>query len=191
MSRIVSKFGGSSVATKENIEQIINILSLDSNRRVVVLSAPGTASGIVTKVTDYLILITKKSLSGKSPQKEIDAVKARYNEIYVPLGLSEEIVNNVVNELDTRVAASQDDPAKYRDSIVATGEEFSANLFAELLKSRDIEASFASPQSVNLTVTSDFGDARVTPAGRKNLGALKEMCEKEIIIFPGFYGVTE
>jgi len=191
MSRIVCKFGGSSVSTKENIEQIINILSLDDNRRVVVLSAPGTASGIVTKVTDYLIAITKKSLAGKSAQKEIGAVKARYHDIYVPLGLSSEMVDSVVDELDNRVSANQADSAMYRDAIVATGEEFSANLFAELLKSRGIASVFASPQSVNLLVTNDFGDARATDDGRKNLTTLKNMCEESIVVFPGFYGVTE
>jgi len=190
MSRIVSKFGGTSVATKENIEQIIRILGMSNDRRAVVLSAPGKAPDAQTKVTDYLIAITEKSLSGKDFSKELAAVKKRYFDIYEPIGVSAEIISSVVDNLDSRVAEDRHNAARYRDLIVASGEEYSAHLFAELLKIRGMNAVFASPQSINLEVTATFSDAQVTEKGQKNLTTLKAMCEESIVVFPGFYGVT-
>ena len=191
MSRIVCKFGGTSVATKENIEQIIHILSLNNNRRAVVLSAPGKAPTVITKVTDYLLTITEKSLSDSDFSKELTAVKERYRDIYVPLGIQENVVNEVVAELENRIAADKSNPSKYRDAIVATGEEFSANLFAKLLNQKGIKAEFVSPQSIDFYVTDTFGDAQATEEGHNNLVKLQEICDETIIVFPGFYGITK
>jgi len=154
MSRIVSKFGGTSVATKENIEQIIRIIQMNQDRRVIVLSAPGKAPDVQTKVTDYLIAINERSLSGKDCSKELAAVKKRYYDIYEPLGVPASTIASVVDQLDTRIEEDRQNPARYRDLIVAAGEEFSANLFAELLNIRGINAIFASPQSVVVDPTS-------------------------------------
>ena len=190
MSRIVCKFGGTSVATADNIEQIITILSLDSRRRAVVLSAPGKAPTVITKVTDYLLTIVDKSLANRDYSKELNAVKQRYFDIYEPLGVDAKEIKEVVDQLDSRVEQTCDNSAKYRDSIVASGEEFSANLFAKLLNLRGVKAEFVSPQSINFLVSDDFGDAQATDEGEDNLKALKEICESRVVVFPGFYGVT-
>ena len=55
MQYLVCKFGGSSVATSEKIQQIVKILEQNPLRRCVVLSAPGKAPSYPVKVTDLLI----------------------------------------------------------------------------------------------------------------------------------------
>ena len=77
METIVCKFGGTSVATKEKIERIGQILKSDARRRCVVLSAPGKAPGINTKVTDLLIQICEFSLKQKDVKKQVDELKKR------------------------------------------------------------------------------------------------------------------
>ena len=54
MQYLVCKFGGSSVATSEKIQQIVKILQQNPLRRCVVLSAPGKAPSYPVKVTDLL-----------------------------------------------------------------------------------------------------------------------------------------
>ena len=54
MSKIVVKFGGSSLASAAQIKKAAAIIRSDEGRRFVVVSAPGKRSGTDTKVTDLL-----------------------------------------------------------------------------------------------------------------------------------------
>ncbi|MGM0443304.1 MAG: aspartate kinase [Fibrobacterota bacterium] len=191
MSYIVCKFGGTSVATDSALKQIKKIISLDKRRKVLVLSAPGKASGIVTKVTDYLLAVAEKSLKKRDVTKDVASVKRRFIDNYTALGLSEDAVLTVVDRLDDRIKMKKDNPERFRDAIVASGEEFNAELFAAYLNSCDIKAAFVCPQSISLEVTSVFGDARPTEQGMKNLEKVNDLVDGEtVVVFPGFYGVT-
>ena len=55
----VVKFGGSSLASAGQIEKVFNIVSADSTRKIVVVSAPGKREAKDTKVTDALIAYYK------------------------------------------------------------------------------------------------------------------------------------
>ncbi|MFN1208342.1 aspartate kinase, partial [Enterococcus lactis] len=54
MSKLV-KFGGSSLANSEQYAKVINIISEDEQRKVVVVSAPGKRFDDDVKITDLLI----------------------------------------------------------------------------------------------------------------------------------------
>jgi aspartate kinase len=51
----VIKFGGSSVASAEQLKKVLTIVSDDTRRRFVVVSAPGKRTNKDKKVTDLLI----------------------------------------------------------------------------------------------------------------------------------------
>jgi aspartate kinase len=191
MPTIACKFGGTSVASKERMEQIVDILKLNPERKAVILSAPGKADGTETKVTDYLILIVKRSLAGKDIKEDVAAVKKRYYDIYEPLGLSRETIDSVLLRLDQRIAASKDNSEKYRDAVVASGEDLNAELFAIYANIAGIKAKFVSPIDIELIVTADFGDARIKSEGSANLIKLRDYInDGYVVIFPGFFGVS-
>ena len=50
----VAKFGGSSLASAEQVEKVVAIIESDPKRRFVVVSAPGKRSSDDQKVTDLL-----------------------------------------------------------------------------------------------------------------------------------------
>lgn len=52
---IVAKFGGSSMADANSIRQVIDIINLNPDRRIIVVSAPGKNSRYREKVTDQLL----------------------------------------------------------------------------------------------------------------------------------------
>ncbi len=187
----VCKFGGTSVATTEKIKQIEYILSLDPLRRCVVLSAPGKAPGATTKVTDLLITIVKKRLEGVDPKHELEAVKARFHDIYEALGITAAAVDEALAILEKRVAGSTADPAKFRDAVVATGEDLSARLFAAYLNSKGTKARYISPEEAGMIVSANFGDAQPAADIFTRLAGLAAVCAEAIVIFPGFFGVTE
>jgi len=191
MRYIVCKFGGTSVASKEKIEQIFNILQQNTQRKCIILSAPGKAPGVNTKVTDLLIGISKKSISNTSVTKEVNIVKKRYFDIYQPLGVGPDTISGICSILDERLTTDKTNPAKHRDAIAASGEEMNARLFAEFLKIKGIKAEYISPEQAGLIVTPTFGDARCEDETTDNLTQLKKLCENQVVIFPGFFGVTK
>ena len=60
----VIKFGGSSLASAEQLKKVLNIVKSDSERRFVVVSAPGKRNAEDTKVTDALIKYYKTYTAG-------------------------------------------------------------------------------------------------------------------------------
>jgi len=192
MEFIVSKFGGTSAATAESLQQIEKILSMDNRRRCVVLSAPGKAKGVTIKVTDLLIAATQKALKNEIYSHDIAALTERFRSIYQPLGLSQERIDPIVSEIEKRLSGTKDDPRKFRDQVVAIGEELNARLFAEYLVLKGKKAVFVSPQDARLFVTPEFGDAQPLPESSFKLASLlKKKCAESTVVFPGFYGITK
>ena len=105
MEFIVCKFGGTSVATKENLLQISKILDLKPTRRCVVLSAPGKAGAITVKITDLLIKATQKALKNDDISDELSQIKKRYMDIYEPLGIEKNRIAHICNDFDKRFSS--------------------------------------------------------------------------------------
>jgi aspartate kinase len=154
------------------------------------VSAPGKAKGITVKVTDLLIKATQKSLKGQACGEEINEVKKRYRDIYEPLGVKKDIVEDILRDFDSRLSTPRDHPGKFRDCIVAAGEDVNARLFAEYLRQLGKKALYVSPKDAGLCVTPTFGDAQPLDEIGLKLATLKKTCAEHIVVFPGFFGVT-
>ncbi|MFH1761540.1 MAG: aspartate kinase, partial [bacterium] len=190
MNIIVCKFGGSSLATAEKVENVANILAQNPERKCIVVSAPGKAHGNDTKITDLLIGIVKKSLNGANAEPDVEEVRKRYADIYVPLGISQTRVNKILADLQKRVGADKSDADKYRDAIVASGEDYNARLFAEFLTARGALAEYVSPLEAGLIVSSHFGNAMYLRDQSDKLCSLKKRFDHAAVVFPGFFGAT-
>jgi aspartate kinase len=191
MNFIVCKFGGSSVATGEKLQQIVKIIAMNPKRRCIVLSAPGKAPNHPVKVTDALIAIVNKSLMRKSYAAEIKELKQRFHAIYDPLKVAAARIDEILSDLDRRCKTSIAHPGKYRDLVVAAGEDINCQLFAEYLSVIGIAAVYLSPKSAGLVVSPTFGDAQPLPEAATNLTRLKELCAEKVVVFPGFFGYTK
>ncbi len=99
MEFIICKFGGSSVATSEKLQQIVKIMELNPQRRCIVLSAPGKAPGFSIKVTDLLIDATKKALKGEDYSSVVNDIKKRFFSIYEPLKVTPSKINDILSDL--------------------------------------------------------------------------------------------
>lgn len=62
----VVKFGGSSLANGQNVEQALNIILSDPERRVIVVSAPGKRNDDDIKITDLLIKYANMTLKSEN-----------------------------------------------------------------------------------------------------------------------------
>ena len=87
MKKVV-KFGGSSLASAEQFMKAGSIIRADKSRRYVVPSAPGKRSSGDTKVTDMLYSCYGAAIREKKFTEQLDAIKARYQEIIDGLELT-------------------------------------------------------------------------------------------------------
>jgi aspartate kinase len=68
---VVCKFGGTSMANAEQIKKACEIVTSNTERRLVVVSAPGKENDEDSKVTDMLITLADKFLKTGECEKEL------------------------------------------------------------------------------------------------------------------------
>ena len=185
----VVKFGGSSVADAGQISKIVDIVTSDADRRIVVVSAPGKRSGGDTKVTDLLIALADTVIEGRDYEAPLMAVVNRYAEIQRDLDLPEAVVSQIEADLRSRIDACGENFLQFMDLMKASGEDNSAKIIAEAFTKRGYPAVYVNPGEAGMLLSDEFGNAEVLPESYERLAALKE--ESRIVIFPGFFGCTQ
>ena len=184
----VVKFGGSSLASAQQIAKIIDIVKADAERRIVVVSAPGKRSSDDIKVTDLLIALANTVVEGRDHEGALQGVLERYADIQQVLGLEAEVMTEIEADLRARIAGATDHVAKFTDTMKAAGEDNNARLIAVAFTKQGIPARYVNPKEAGLLLTDDFGNAQVLPESFDNLASLKDT--PEIAVFPGFFGYT-
>lgn len=184
----VCKFGGSSLASGEQIRKVCDIMLSDSSRRVLVVSAPGKRTRDDIKVTDLLIAMGNARINGYSADKEKQAVLDRFSRIAEELELKNNIVDEIEADLDRRLCADCSHSMRFMDSIKAAGEDNCARLIAQYLKSIGRIAEYAHPRDAGLLLTEEYGNAQVLPETYEKLRRLRE--NPGITVFPGFFGFS-
>jgi len=185
----VVKFGGSSLASGDQLEKVFNIVVSDPARKIVVVSAPGKRYSDDIKVTDLLISMAEASLTGQNTDKLFDAVITRYASIASELGLDNSIIEQISHDLLALLTNGQSKPDRYIDALKASGEDNNAKLVAAFFSSKGIDATYVNPKDAGLFVSNEPGNAQVLPESYERLYQLRE--REEIIIFPGFFGYTK
>ncbi|MEK4424931.1 aspartate kinase [Solibacillus sp. FSL K6-1523] len=185
---IVCKFGGTSVASAEQIKKVANIVKSNPERKIIAVSAPGKRSGDDVKVTDLLIELADTALANGNIEEKIQAVVARYQAITDGLGLDLTMSGIITEDLRERVAADRSNTELFIDNIKASGEDNNAKLIASYFTSIGMPAKYVSPKD-RLIVNDRPERTFAIREAYVNLNKLKD--EKEIIIFPGFFGYTK
>ena len=184
----VCKFGGTSLASADQIKKVCDIVTSDPERRLVVVSAPGKEFDDDIKVTDLLINLAEAYLKTQNCDKELNQVVSRYQRIAEGLNLGDGIVKDIENNLKTRISLGYDHKEKFIDRMKAAGEDNSARLVAKYLRSLGYNAKYINPKDAGLYLSDEYGNARILPQSFKNLSKLRDM--DGILIFPGFFGYS-
>ncbi len=189
---IVAKFGGTSVASAEQLRKVAAILEKDPRRQVVVPSAPGKVGPGDSKITDLLYLAQKiatearavaqvrpstssGSPAGPLPQLDTiwEAIAGRFLGIVRELGLDLDLTSELA-QVRARIEAGAS--AEYAAS---RGEALHGRVVAALLGAEYVDAAevVRFDRSGRLDVASyALIQARCRGAGRW--------------VIPGFYGAT-
>ncbi len=172
MSRIVCKFGGSSLADAGQFQKVRAIVEAEPRRSVLVPSAPGRRSTDDAKLTDLLYLCQSSASLGTPYKEPFQRVRERFVDIEAALGLTPEIGARLDVFYDELGAGVNPDYAASR------GEYFNGLLLAAYL-----DATFVDPE--NCIIVSANGG--VDPVSYAQLGACIADNGNRYVI-PGFYG---
>ncbi|WP_026505558.1 aspartate kinase [Butyrivibrio sp. NC3005] len=171
MKKVV-KFGGSSLASAEQFDKVGKIIKSDKDRRYVVPSAPGKRFSNDRKVTDMLYGCYALAEQGEDFSKELEEIKARYDEIIQGLKLTlnltadfQEIEKNFKEKAGKDYAASR-------------GEYLNGKVMASFLG-----YTFVDPATVIFFDKNGNFDAEKT---NEKMSAKLNKIEKAVI--PGFFG---
>lgn len=185
----VCKFGGTSLASAEQIKKVCEIIVSDSDRRIAVVSAPGKRFSGDTKVTDLLIETAKAFISRGEASEELSAVVERYDEICDDLGLDVAVKTKIKLDLEALLELDCSNTNKFTDALKAAGEDNVAKLTAEYLKKIGYSANYINPKDAGLFLSDEFGSARVLNRSFNNLKKFFST-KNSISIFPGFFGYS-
>ncbi|MGF0111352.1 aspartate kinase [Streptococcus sp. SGI.013] len=184
----VVKFGGSSLASATQLQKVLDIVQSDSDRRFIVVSAPGKRSLEDTKVTDALIKYYKAYTSEKDVTEHQEWIIQRYQSIIDELDLGAKILEKISTAIIELASLPIEHNDFLYDAFLAAGEDNNAKLIAEYFKKNGLSAKYVHPRQAGLFVTSEPGNARILPSSYDKLEELID--SDEILVIPGFFGVT-
>ena len=172
LKKIVTKFGGSSLADAGQFAKVKSILALDPARRYVVPSAPGRRFKEDEKVTDLLYRCHALAAKGEDYQETFDKIAARYMDIAEELGLALDL-GAVLDEVDERIGAGAS-----ADWCASRGEYLGGMLLADYLGWR-----FFDPAKGIL-----FDETGRFDAERTQVVLSEALADGEPTVVPGFFG---
>jgi len=169
---IVSKFGGSSVATAAQIKKVKAILDADKSRTVVVVSAPGKRAKGDTKVTDLLYKCNDAVRMGCSSREIFSQIEERYISILDDLHMEKASFQEVLDEVRQKIDAGYGP-----DYAASRGEYLNARLIAKYFG-----WNFLDTEGVIVFKN----DGTVDPETYENIKRKVKPNQKYVV--PGFYG---
>ncbi|MBM7569719.1 aspartate kinase [Aquibacillus albus] len=184
----VAKFGGSSVASAEQLRKVANIITDDSDRKAIVVSAPGKRNEQDTKVTDLLIALGEAYQRGESYEEQLEQVVARFRDITNELGLDDNVLSEIKEDVKEVFASDYSDAFKI-DAIKSIGEDSLAKVLSNYLKSLGLQATYLNPKDAGIYVSDEPGSAQILEESYQYLYKLRD--REEIVVIPGFFGYTK
>ena len=173
MKTIVVKFGGTSLASAEQIRKAVEIIRSDPSRRFVVASAPGKRFGDDIKVTDLLYTCYDQAAGGEDFAATLARIESRFADIIRDLGVS--------FDLDAEIAVLREhlSEAPNRDYMASRGEYLNSRIIAAFL-----DYPFVDPaENIFFTEAGQLDEERTFRTLRETLEGLPNA------VIPGFYGV--
>lgn len=175
MNTIVVKFGGTSLASAEQIKKVAAIIKADPARRFVVASAPGKRNSSDIKVTDLLYRCYDVADAGGDFTAVLEQINGRFADIIKGL--------EVDFDLDGEIAKIREHLEKkpQRDYMASRGEYLNSKILAAYLGFAFLDTATL----VHFSTEGTFEDAKTDNDLTVALAEMKNA------VLPGFYGSDE
>ena len=172
MKKIVTKFGGSSLADAGQFVKVKEILLLDAARQYVVPSAPGRRFKEDDKVTDLLYKCHRLASAGDDYQETFDLIAARYMDIAEELGLTVDL-GAALDEVNEKIAAGAN-----ADYCASRGEYLNGLLLADYMGWRFLDSA----------EVIKFNEKGMLDAELTNRLMSERLADGVPTVVPGFFG---
>jgi aspartate kinase len=202
VKKIVMKFGGTSVATGENIRQVANIVadSVKNDRRVVVVVS--ALAGITNQ------LVEEAEQAKKNDEKQIQEFTRKLIEKHIATvteaidntNLQKEvelIIKKTVGELEkvlTGICYVGEITPKSRDYVLSFGERLAAPIIWGALRDIKLQTQCFTGKEAGIVTDENFGEARplMNVTTHQVKGRLESLLEKKIVpVVTGYIAATQ
>jgi aspartokinase/homoserine dehydrogenase 1 len=190
----VLKFGGTSVASPENIDKIKNIIDGYTDKIIIVVSAFGG-------VTDELITAgnraEKQDDSYKTILKEIEIRHLETIKALLPVTHQSKVLSDVKKELNTLETLLEgaffigEITKKLSDKIVSYGEILSSYIIGEYFKSQGIDCAHKDSRELIVTGIANGRTIVNLEKTHTNCVAYFNTSKHKVVICPGFISKSE
>lgn len=185
----VAKFGGSSVSNATQIKKVLDIVNSDSDRKIIIVSAPGKRHKDDVKTTDLLVRLYEKVMNNLNYQDKKKEIIQRYADILHDLDMDDSLLKVIDDTLEEIISTLKDKPLRLYDAILSCGENFNAQLIASYNDSQGFKTTYLSPKDAGILVTDLPQQAQILEEAYEKISKLKDIEGK--IIIPGFFGVSK
>lgn len=181
----VIKFGGSSLATSEQLHKVINIMKDDSARRAIVVSAPGKRNATDTKVTDLLIRYATQVINRQNYDDTLQQIIARYQEIADGFNLPAKEFSSIEDALIKLPTNPYPNDTYLMAAFKAHGEKLNAQLVSKILNLLGMPAKYLDPKEAGMLVTDVPDDAQILPQSYAQIAKWQNY--DKLLVIPGFF----
>lgn len=194
MPKIVVKFGGSNLRSKEEIHRIVQVVKNYNQPLIVVVSA-------FYGVTNYLVDSLEKAphdedIANKTVQYLYDLKIGSLNFFIKDATLLNETIRLIREQLDELknylhgIALTGDASKALEDHVLSYGEKLSAIFLNGIFTSQGLDSKVRFPESIGLITDGEFGNASAD--FHLSTNRVRESLNGDLIyVIPGFYGVSQ
>ncbi len=168
----VAKFGGTSMANKEAILKVKDIIQSDPERRFIVVSAPGKRFKGDEKITDLLLASYEEKNNSGDCHIYFSKIRERFTEIVRDFNLTLDI-NKYLDEVEDNINKSTSP-----DYAASRGEYLSALVMSEILGFEFVDSA----EIIKFNKKGNFDASYTNDLVSKRLSIVNGA------VIPGFYG---
>lgn len=184
----VAKFGGSSVASITQIKKVGEVIKSDSNRKFIVVSAPGKRDDNDVKMTDLLLNIGTAYTNNRPYEEYLQTILTRFEEMIHGLEVSVHILDDIKQSIQSVLGSNLSAEMKI-ESLKSVGEDSSARIVSAYLNTIGLPASYVNPEEAGIIVSNEPGNAQILPESFEKIYTLRK--REGILVIPGFFGYTK
>jgi aspartokinase/homoserine dehydrogenase 1 len=190
----VLKFGGSSVASPENIVKIKNIIADDDDTIIVVVSAFG---GITDELLTAGALAAKQDIEYRNTLKTIENRHLSAIKTLIPVTAQSGLLSKVKSELNILETLLEgafligEITEKLSDKIVGYGELLSSYIISEYFMSEHMNCGYVDSRKLIKTFKANGKNIVDFKTTNANCTEYFDQSDKEIIVCPGFIASSE
>ena len=202
VKKIVMKFGGTSVATGENIRRVANIVadSVKKGYRVVVVVS--ALAGVTNQLVEEAEQAKKKDekqiqeFARKLVEKHVATVTEAIDNKSIQKEV-EQVIKKTVSELEkvlTGICYVGEITPKSRDYVLSFGERLSAPIIWGALRDIKLETQYLTGKEAGIVTDENFGEARplMNVTTHQAKGRLEPLLEKNVVpVVTGYIATTQ